>query len=386
VDVEAVADRSKEGVRNFVRCGGAAPVTPAPWPPKLPHVLQAPQYRLGFRVVCGPTCRVVGQPVFPWRQGTPYGDGSARVKFSLPERLHLAPDFCTLRLRWFDRWLRRVDNGVETEPAVRVFVMEGGSGRRNAAGRLEHGGHWRQAATWPLPDTQFTPYYLHTDGALSPATPAAAAPPRMYRHDPTHPVPTIGGPISSGEPLMVGGAFDQRETPAFFGARPPYRPLAERPDILVFQTAPLTQAVEVTGPIVVHLWITSDCPDTDVTAKLIDVYPPNADYPNGYAMNLTGGILRVRYRDAWESATLMQPGQVYAIRIALFPCSNWFAPGHRLRLDIASSNFPHFDLNFNTGDPEGLSTHSRVATNTVYMDQARPSHVLLPLIPTAERR
>ena len=100
-------------------------------------------------------------------------------------------------------------------------------------------------------------------------------------------MPTIGGPISSVQPI---GAFDQREAPAFFGARPPYRPLAERPDILVFQTAPLIQAVEVTGPIVVHLWISSDGLDTDVTAKLIDVYPPNADYPDGYAMNLTGGI------------------------------------------------------------------------------------------------
>jgi uncharacterized protein len=324
----------------------------------------------------------------PWTHGNRSLSYAGDVDFGPTATLddNLAPDFCTLRLRWFDRWLRRVDNGVEMEPAVRVFVMGGGSGRRNAAGRLEHGGHWRQAATWPLPDTQFTPYYLHTHGTLSPDMPAAAAPPRTYRYDPTHPVPTIGGPISSGEPLMVGGAFDQRETPAFFGTRPPYRPLAERPDILVFQTAPLPQAVEVTGPIVVHLWISSDCLDTDCTAKLVDVYPPNADYSDGYAMNLTGGILRVRYRDGWESATLMQPGQVYAIRIDLFPCSNWFAPGHRLRLDIASSNFPQFDLNFNTGEPEGVSTHSRVATNTVYVDQARPSHVLLPLRPAAERR
>ena len=180
---------------------------------------------------------------------------------------------------------------------------------------------------------------------------------------------------------MVGGAFDQRENPAFFGSRPPYRPLAERADVLVFQTPLLTRALEVTGPIVVHLWIASDCPDTDFTAKLIDVYPPNADYPNGYAMNLTGGILRVRYRDSWEAPTLMQPGLVYAIRITLFPCSNWFAAGHRLRLDIASSNFPHFDVNFNTGEPEGLSTYARIATNTIFVDQARPSHVVLPIIP-----
>jgi putative CocE/NonD family hydrolase len=179
---------------------------------------------------------------------------------------------------------------------------------------------------------------------------------------------------------MAGGAFDQREAPAFFGSRPPYRRLAERPDVLVFQTPPLTHAVEVTGPITAHLWIASDCPDTDFTAKLLDVYPPNADYPEGYAMNLAIGILRARYRDSWEAPTLLQPGTVYAIRIELFPCSNRFMPGHCLRLDIASSNFPHFDLNFNTGEPEGLSTHSRVATNTVYVERARPSHIVLPIV------
>jgi putative CocE/NonD family hydrolase len=259
--------------------------------------------------------------------------------------------------------------------------MGGGSGRRNGAGRLEHGGHWRHASTWPLPETQYTNYYLHTNGLLSPETPATTSAPLTYRYDPRQPVPTIGGPISSGEPMMVGGAFDQREAPAFFASRPPYRPLAERPDVLVFQTPPLPHALEVTGPIVARLWIASDCPDTDFTAKLLDVYPPSADYPDGFTMNLTGGILRVRYRDSWQAPTLLHPGTVYAIRIELFPCSNRFAAGHRLRLDIASSNFPHFDVNFNTGEPEGLSTQVRVATNTVYVDQTRPSHVVLPIIP-----
>jgi putative CocE/NonD family hydrolase len=327
----------------------------------------------------GPVRLILG----PWTHGdrsyTYVGDVDLGAEATLDG--NLAADFLTLRLRWFDRWLRGIENGVDAEPAVQVFVMGGGSGRRNAAGRLEHGGHWRPAATWPLPETRYTPYYLHADGLLTADKPDTEVPPCTYRYDPKHPVPTIGGPISSGQPMMVGGAFDQRETPDFFGSRPPYRPLAERPDVLVFQTPPLAHDLEVTGPIAAHLWIASDCPDTDFTAKLIDVYPPGADYPDGYAMNLTNGILRVRYRDSWESPTLMQPGMVYAIRIELFPCSNRFAAGHRVRIDIASSNFPHFDLNFNTGEAEGLSTHSRIATNTVYVDQDRPSHVVLPVIP-----
>ena len=106
---------------------------------------------------------------------------------------------------------------------------------------------------------------------------------------------------------MVGGAFDQREAPDFYGSTPPYRPLAERPDVLVFQTPPLTEDIEVTGPLTVNLWISSNCSDTDFTAKLIDVYPPNPDYPEGFAMNLTDGILRARYRDSWEKPTPMMP-------------------------------------------------------------------------------
>lgn len=327
----------------------------------------------------GPVRLILG----PWTHGNRSYAYAGDVDFGPAATLddNLAEDFLTLRLRWFDRWLRGIDNGVEAEPTVRVFVMGGGSGRRNAAGRLEHGGRWRHATTWPLPNTRFTNYYLHTAGRLAPQEPAETAAALTYRYEPQHPVPTIGGPISSGAPIMEGGAFDQREAPAFFGCQPPYRPLAERSDVLVFQTPPLEQAIEVTGPIVVHLWISSDCPDTDFTAKLIDVHPPNQDYPDGYAMNLTSGILRVRYRDSWEDPQLMQPGTVYAIRIEPFPCSNLFAPGHRIRLDIASSNFPHFDVNFNTGEPEGLSTHARIATNTVYVDRARASHVVLPIIP-----
>ena len=160
------------------------------------------------------------------------------------------------------------------------------------------------------------------------------------------------------------------------------RPLSERPDVLVFQTPPLTDDVEVTGPIEVKLWVSSNCPDTDFTAKLIDVYPPNPDYPEGFAMNLVDGILRVRYRDSWEKPSLMTPGRVYAIRIDAFPTSNLFKRGHRIRIDISSSNFPHFDVNPNTGEPEGKALSSRIATNRVYIDAAHPSHVILPIIPS----
>ena len=147
-----------------------------------------------------------------------------------------------------------------------------------------------------------------------------------------------------------------------FGAR---EPSGRSPSVPTcwFSTPPLDRDLEVTGPVTVRLWIASDGPDTDFTAKLIDVHPPNADYPNGFAMNLTEGILRCRYRDSWERPSPMVPGEVYAITIELFPTGNLFTRGHRLRLDIASSNFPHFDINPNSGEPEGAMEHPRIAHN-----------------------
>ena len=327
----------------------------------------------------GPVRLILG----PWthgdRQLTYAGDVDFGPKATLDG--NLAPDFLTLRLRWFDRWLKGVKNGVDGEPPVRIFVMGGGTGRKNAAGRMDHGGTWRAERGWPLPNTRWTPYYIHASSLLSTDKQAAAAESTQYDYDPRHPIPSIGGTITSGQPVMVGGAFDQTEGPRFFGSAEPYRPVAERPDVLVFRTLPLQKDVEVTGPIRANLWISSDCPDTDFTVKLVDEYPPNADYPEGFAMNLTDGILRVRYRDSWERPQLMTPGQVYAIKIDAFPTCNLFKRGHRIRIDISSSNFPHFDANPNTGDPEAKATDVRVATNVVYMDVNRPSHVILPVIP-----
>jgi hypothetical protein len=318
----------------------------------------------------------------PWTHGNNHQRFAGDVDFGPTATLagNLAPDLVTLRKRWFDRHLKGEINGVDAEPRVRIFVMGGGSGRKTPDGRMDHGGRWRAEPDWPPPGARPTPFYLQADGGLTTQKPAAAHQ-TAFTYDPRHPVPSIGGTITSGQPIMVGGAFDQREGPAFFGSEVMGRPLAARPDVLTFQTPPLTEDVEITGPIEAELWVASDGPDTDFTIKLVDVYPPNPDYPQGYAMNLTDGVLRCRYRDGWEHPQPMTPGQVYRIRVEAFPTSNLFKAGHRVRLDISSSNFPHFDLNPNTGEPEGRWTRMRKARNTVHLGPERASHVLLPLAP-----
>ena len=306
----------------------------------------------------------------PWTHGDRSLSHAGEVEFGPAATVdgNLAEDFFALRRHWFDRWIKGQRNGVDDEPAVRVFVMGGGSGRRNRDGRLEHGGQWRNASAWPLPETRWTSLYLQQDRSLgtTPATSATAA--LNYAFDPHRPAPTLGGAISSGEPVMRAGAYD-------------HTAIAERSDVLVFTTRPLDEDLEIVGPVTVRLWIASDAPDTDFTAKLLDVYPPSADYPHGFAMNLTEGLLRVRYRDSWERPTPMTPGEVYPIEIALFPIANRFCRGHRLRLDISSSNFPHFDVNPNSGEPEGSWQYPRIANNRVFVDAHRPSHIVLPVVP-----
>jgi putative CocE/NonD family hydrolase len=324
----------------------------------------------------GPVKLIMG----PWTHGarsTPYaGD----VDFGAGSTLDAdGGDIFARRLAWFDRYLKGTE--PDRQPPVRLFVMGGGSGRKTAEGRMEHGGRWRSESAWPIPDARLTPYYLTGNGALSTAQPSAIGEPLSYDFDPQHPVPTMGGTVTSGEPLMRGGAYDQREGPAFYGSRQPYLPVEARPDVLVFETDHLTEDVEVTGAIEAALWISSDCLDTDFTIKLIDVYPPSDDYPEGFALNLTDGILRCRYRDSWETPVFMRPGEIYRIKVQAFPTSNLFKRGHRIRLDVSSSNFPHFDVNPNTGAAEGKGLTRRIARNNVFTDPDRPSHVVLPLIP-----
>ncbi len=327
----------------------------------------------------GPIRMILG----PWTHGNREQTFSGDVDFGAVAAFegHVESNYVAMKFRWFDRFLKGRPNGVDLEPTVQLFVMGGGTGRRTAQGRMDHGGAWRAERTWPIRRERLTRYYLQPDGTLSEHLPPRRSQPRSYRYDPTNPVPTIGGTITSGQPIMVGGAFDQREAPQFFGCREPYRALEQRADVLVFATPPLTADTEVTGAIEAQLWIASDAPDTDFTIKLVDVYPPNADYSDGFAMNLTDGILRCRYRDSWEHPSLMRPGRIYPIRIEAFPTSNLFKAGHRIRIDVSSSNFPHFDFNPNTGEPEGKATRTQIATNRVFLDRDHPSHVVLPVIP-----
>ncbi|WP_218000111.1 CocE/NonD family hydrolase [Sphingopyxis granuli] len=323
----------------------------------------------------GPVKLIMG----PWTHGKRSLTWSGDADFGPQSTLdHLFGDYVALRRRWFDRHLKREGADPLPEP-VYLFTMGGGSGRRLPSGRLDHGGRWRTAPAWPPPDMAMTPFHLHPDGGLR-AQPPAAPGRRSFVHNPRHPVPTIGGAIASGAPVMEAGGYDQREAAAFFGAREPWRPLAERSDLLVFETPALDTDVELTGQAVADLFVSSTAADTDITIKIVDVYPPNADYPDGYALNIAHGILRMRFRDSFEAPEPMEPGKVYRVRIASFPMSNLFAKGHRIRVEIAGSNFPHFDINPNVDwRVPGLSPVA--AENSVHLGPRAGSRLLLPVVP-----
>jgi putative CocE/NonD family hydrolase len=318
----------------------------------------------------------------PWLHGqrsvTHAGDVDFGAKATLDD--NIAPDHLTLRSDFFARYVRGDPVQDWLEAPVTVFVMGGGSGRRDAHGRLEHGGQWLRTSQWPPPDAVPQWWYITPDRALESEVNSQAFT-AEWRHDPTDPVPTIGGAITSGAPVMEGGAFDQRESERFFGCRQPGRALDQRGDVVSFRSAPLTEDLQVIGPVRACLWVSTDRPDTDFVVKLIDEYPPGGDWPEGFAMNITDGILRLRFRESFERAVLAEPGQVYAIEVILAPTANRFMRGHRLRIDVASSNFPRFDVNPNTGAPAGVPSAPVVATNRLHSGPATPSHIELHIRP-----
>ncbi|MEF8842567.1 MAG: CocE/NonD family hydrolase [Haloarculaceae archaeon] len=340
----------------------------------------------------------------PWTHGgvaswgKPY---SGEAWFGEPARTR----YLETRLAFFDRYLKGRDCW-DRDP-VTYFRMAAGGEPANAtatgSGKLRHGGEWATAEDWPLPDTEFTSYYAHPDGTLAAREPDAADASTTYEFDPSDPVPTLGGNCSSyytfeprEEPIeefpvadrptlsITGrGGFDQRTRPETFGADPPYGPLEERDDVLVFRTPPLEEPAEIVGPIRVRVYGSTDAPDTDFTAKLIDEYPPSEDFPEGFALNLCDSVCRARYRGYRRDPDSVEPGEVYAFDMEPYPTANRFAAGHRIRLDLSSSNYPRYDVNHNTGESPG-GRERRVARNTVHHDREHPTHVELPVRPLSE--
>jgi len=314
--------------------------------------------------------------VGPWTHSRPGLSYAGDAQFTEDAAI----DLNAFELRWFDHWLKGIDNGVDREPPVRIYVMGGGDAHKTPEGRVYVGGHWRDEQDWPLARAKSTAYFLHAGGVLSTEAPVTATP-VTYRFDPRHPVPTLGGNLSSQGELASAGATDQRCRSDLWSCEDA-APLAARNDVLVFATPPLPQDLEVTGPLLVKLWASSDAPDTDFTAKLIDVYPPNTDFPAGLDLNIGDGIVRARYRNGpTADARMLEPGRTYEFTIEMYPTSLVFRRGHRIRLDISSSNFPRFDVNPNTGEPLNDNRSSRIAQNTVYLDPGHPSRLLLPVIP-----
>ncbi|MBI1761199.1 MAG: CocE/NonD family hydrolase [Acidobacteria bacterium] len=258
-------------------------------------------------------------------------------------------------LRWFEHYVKGVDNGIDREPPVEIFYMGVNQ--------------WQHERDWPIPGTKFTPWYLDSGGAannwdsngtLSAKLPAGAAS-DQYTYDPDRPVPSVGGNNCCGTPTLAGPK-DQRI-------------IISRKDILVYTSEPMIEPLAIAGPVKMKLFAATDGPDTDWVVKLIDVAP------DGFAMNLCEGIIRARYRKGLDKIELLKPNEVYEYEIDLVGTANVFLSGHRLRVDITSSHFPQFDRNPNTGAPFGTSAQVRIAKQTIFHAAGRASHIVLPVVP-----
>ena len=297
--------------------------------------------------------------VGPWHHMVSPSNVAGEVDFGAAANA-LAVDLDAMGIHWFKQWLGDAEPsgpGLDgQDPPVRLFVM--GENR------------WRTFQDWPVPGATATPWYLHSegraqslrgDGTLSPVPPGGEEAHDVFISDPRDPVKTRGGGLCCWPGAIPGGAYDQRL-------------VEDRSDVLVYSSEVLTEDITVIGPVVCVLHAATSAPDCDFTAKLVDVHP------DGYARNLCDGILRGRYRQGRDTPRLLDPGQVYEWRIDLVATANVFQAGHRIRLEIASANFPRFDRNPQTGEASGTATQLAAALQQVFHDTARPSHVLLPVL------
>ncbi|MCU0873552.1 MAG: CocE/NonD family hydrolase [Pirellulaceae bacterium] len=277
----------------------------------------------------------------------PLAHGGFNQKVTYPQAAQ-APINGLAPLNLYAHWLKAPQNDVEKLQPVHYYVM-GDTEDKKAPGNF-----WRSVATWP-PAAKATPFYFHADRTLGQEKPAGEGQ-LTYKYDPQDPVPTLGG-----QNLLISkGPMDQR-------------PVESRPDVLLFSTEPLAEPAEVTGRITVKLYVASDCPDTDFTAKLCDVYP------DGTSMLVTDGIQRASLRNSFERREPLEPGEVYEVNVDLWSTSLIFNRGHRIRVAVSSSNSPRFEPNANTGDPHPASNKTRVASNRIHVSDQYPSHIALPL-------
>ena len=282
----------------------------------------------------------------PWPHGIPVAEATGEHHFGPAA----AVDVRSLMLKWYGHWLKQEPTGLLNDPPVRLFILG-----ENA---------WRDADDWPLPGTRYETFYLHSqgrantlngDGTLSCQEPGQE-PADTYLYDPADPTPSV-----SGRDVRFAGPFDQR-------------PIEQRSDVLVFTTPPLERDTDISGPVSARLWAASSAPDTDWVVKMVDVGP------NGYAFPLSIGMIRARYRESQASQKLMEPGRVYEYGIEMRPVGNRFKAGHRIRVEVASASFAEFDCNMNTGNAFGTDAIGVRATQLVFHDASRPSHLVLPVV------
>lgn len=303
---------------------------------------------LGFQNKGGPKARGRQKLVMgPWTHGI-YQEKAGELTFRNANKV---PGEVTWAPRILAHYLKGEPNGADSDPVVTYYTMG------DAFDPSAPGNEWRTASSWP-PKSRRTAYYLHTDGSLSTQRPPRNGAPRSFTYDPGNPCPTTGGP----QLTLPAGPMEQSRVEA-------------RPDVLSFTSAPLSQPLEVTGRVEAELTISSDCPDTDFVVKLCDVYPDGRSY------NVCEGILRARFREGFTREVFMEPGKTYRIVVDLWSTSIVFNRGHRLRVQVTSSNAPGWDPNPNTGAPFRANSETRVARNTVHLGAGGVSRIWLPVIP-----
>lgn len=280
----------------------------------------------------------------PW----PHGIGGRQAgELTWPENAVM--DLWAETLRFLDFWMRGEDDGITSEPPVRYYVM-GSTADVTAAGNV-----WRFADDWP-PPSEPVPAYLHAGGKLLAEPPHVDEGRAIIQHDPYDPVPSAGGFNLS----IASGPWDQSK-------------VEQRTDVLVWTSPPLSEPLEVVGRVRAHLWLSSNCFDADIIVKLCDVYP------DGRSILVTYGGLRLRFRNGFDHEELLDLGQVYEVEIDMWSTAYAFNTGHRVRIDIQSSDFPHFDVNPGTGEPVHQHTFALPAQNIIYLSDRCPSHVVLPV-------